>query len=585
MLRAILVAAALAAPVAAAPQSPSGIVINELAYNDTSTDDFEFVEIYNAGTAAVDLTGWTLEEVDLTTGTNGNYVFPSLILNPGEFWVVGDPNVPNVDDAPQGLDLENGADGVALQDGNFVVQDTVIWKLADATLPPPATAEGGMWGDTFSHVRAGVLAVTLGRGIDGVDTDDNACDFRPQTASPGELNILTQDAALPYENNFDDAVGTTVEGDFTYSFTPGNVQDPAAVTVAIIGGIVQPPQAFPASPQGGNITLWHDPTGGGNANWLNNFTQENVMAEAYMYLPPVSAVDPLLLNGDLRVMGVRGHSDSYGEHPDIGGWRSLIACGSGTTIQTGHTGIAWVHQRTSLISDLYLIDFNNGGDDPIILAGPIAITSGVNDGWQRLRLCVAGTDIVANFGGNYGCDDGDRYTATTNTTCANGGCYLTYRECFDDNNNATPLMLDALLVTECTSAGSTLVGTAFPTPFGTPTISENSASTIGNATYAINGSGMIPGNPLTGLIADFGPALPFGVQIAGAPLGAELWVNPTVILVQAADGLGNVTYSIPIPCISPGGLISYQLFDWDLFSGTTALPLGMSQGLETVLGY
>ena len=34
------------------------VVINEFAYDDTSTDNLEFIELYNADTVPVDISGW-----------------------------------------------------------------------------------------------------------------------------------------------------------------------------------------------------------------------------------------------------------------------------------------------------------------------------------------------------------------------------------------------------------------------------------------------------------------------------------------------------------------------------------------------
>ena len=51
-----------------------------------------------------------------------------------------------------------------------------------------------------------------------------------------------------------------------------------------------------------------------------------------------------------------------------------------TSQQPGHTGIAWTCQRTASTCDLYLVDYNNGGGDPIVLGGPIQIVTGTNDG-------------------------------------------------------------------------------------------------------------------------------------------------------------------------------------------------------------
>jgi predicted extracellular nuclease len=47
------------------------VVINEIHHNpDVNTQHYEFIELYNAGSTAVDLSGWSLEEAVM-------YQFPS----------------------------------------------------------------------------------------------------------------------------------------------------------------------------------------------------------------------------------------------------------------------------------------------------------------------------------------------------------------------------------------------------------------------------------------------------------------------------------------------------------------------------
>jgi len=578
--------AALAASTAfaMAPQSPSGVVINELNYDDSGSDDFEFVELYNGSTQPVDISNWTLNGIDGTTSGNGTHTIgPGVVLQPGGFWVVGDAGVPNVNEVISGLALENGADGVFLEDANFVYQDGVCWETADWTNALPIWLEGdGLWGAIQGVERpTGTLVHAFGRGVDGLDTDDNGCDFRPLPATPGQLNLLGLTTALPYANDFDDAVGSTVDADFIYSFTPGNTQDPATIQGAIISGIPQPTFAIPASPQGGNVSVWHDPTGGGNANWLRNFTTADYLLETYVYIPgPNANMDAD--DGEQWSIGVRGHSDSFGEFNDLGGFYSLISCGGGTSVQPGHTGIAWTCQRMASLCDLYLVDYNNGGGDPVVLAGPIPIQAGVNDGWQRLRISALGSNIVANFGGSYGCDNGIRIVTQTNTTCANG-VYMTYRECITDNNNVMPLILDQLLVTEGTTAAATPVGAGSATSLGVPTITASGAPVLGDAAFTVTGGNLL-GAPIAGCIFDLSGPLA-GVPIPGAPPTALLYANPTLVQVQVVAG-GVSTFALPLPCqpAISGAEVVAQVFDWDA-SLPFALPIGLSEGLVLTLGY
>ena len=569
-----------------APQAPQGVVINEFAYDDSGADNYEFIELYNGGSTTVDISGWILVGEEGTSGgaPNGTLTIPAAtILAPGQFWLIGGTNIPGANQAlGTVLRMENGPDGLLLTDAASVPQDGVVWEYANWTAAAPAWLEGdGLGGDIQLHEHANNFN-SISRCIDGVDTDDNGCDFRSAPWTPGTFNVTGYTTTLPYENNFDDAVGSLVDNDYVYSFTPGNTQDPAAVQTAIISGIPQPTQSFAASPQGGNISVWHDPTGGGNANWLKNFPINNYVMEAYVYVTgPNASFDAD--DGEAWVMGVRGCSDSFGEFSNVGGFPSLISCSTNT--QTGHTGIAWVCLRTQTISDLYLVDFNNSGGDFTILAGPIAVQAGVNDGWQRFRIYTQGGDVVGNFGGTLGCDDGQRFTATNATQC-NNGVYFTYRECVSDNNMLLPLMMDALTITESTMAATVVSGTGAPSSAGVPIIGNTGLPVIGNAAFAVTGSSMVPnGNPFCGLLVQLGTPLP-GIQIPGAQIGALQYVNPQVSLLGFANASGNVNFGLGTPCGTgfAGIQMAAQLVDLDV-SLPDSLPIGTSPALTITLGF
>ena len=558
-----------------APQSPSGILINELNYDDEGTDDLEFIELYNAGSNNVDISGWTLNEEDGSAAAgNVHTIAAGTILGPGQFWVIGMPAVPNVNETLS-YSLENGPDGVFLLDAAGTFQDGVCWEVQSWVNPLPSWLEGdGLGGDIQLHEHGGMFQNSISRAIDGIDSDDNGCDFRSAPWTPGSLNILGMTTGLPYKNNFDGLVGSDVTSDFTFSFVAGNVQDPTLLAFPI-----------PASPQGGNVAFWHDPTGGGNANWLNNFSQSDYLLETYVYFTgPNANFDTD--DGENWAIGVRGTSDSFGEYQNIGGFHGIINC---TTTQSGHTGIAWVCNRTQLACELFLVDFNNGagmapGGDFTVLAGPVSIQTGVNDGWQRVRLCVQGTSVVGNFGGTYGCDDGTRFAANTTTNCASG-VYLTYRECVTNNGNLTPLITDDLLINNCTAATSTPIGTGSPSSLGTPSIAST-APIIGDPSFAITVSGLIPGGaPFAGIILSAGSPLA-GIPIPGAPATALLYVNPSFVDIGFANGAGDATFGVPLPCnpMLMGQTLLAQGFDWDI-SLPFALPIGMSPGLVMTLGY
>ncbi|WP_420387538.1 Calx-beta domain-containing protein [Roseivirga sp.] len=95
---------------------PSGISINEAHPAATSTQ--EFVEIYNGGSAEVDLSGLVLV---LFNGSNDQAykdIGLSGTLGANDFYVIGDADVPNLDLSWGSTDLQNGTDAIALYLGS-----------------------------------------------------------------------------------------------------------------------------------------------------------------------------------------------------------------------------------------------------------------------------------------------------------------------------------------------------------------------------------------------------------------------------------------------------------------------------------
>ena len=129
------------APVAA--QSGSQVVINELQYHPASGDyGEEYVELYNAGSAAVDLSGWTFSD-------GVAYTFPPGISIPASGYVVV-ANDPATVEALYGITgvlgpfasgrLSNGGERVALEDSGNTLVDEVTY---DDHIPWPEPPDGG----------------------------------------------------------------------------------------------------------------------------------------------------------------------------------------------------------------------------------------------------------------------------------------------------------------------------------------------------------------------------------------------------------------------------------------------------------
>jgi cysteine-rich repeat protein len=164
------------------PLAAAQLVINEVDYDQPSTDTAEFIEIANTGGAPVNLDTWSIELV----GGDGNVYdtidLPDLELAAGDYYVVcGDPaNVPScdLDDDTDSNFIQNGSpDALRLLDG-AVVQDAVSYEGSVA-----GAVEGtGDSGDSDQPLLA------MARFPDGVDSGDNEADFSVRCITPGAAN-------------------------------------------------------------------------------------------------------------------------------------------------------------------------------------------------------------------------------------------------------------------------------------------------------------------------------------------------------------------------------------------------------------
>jgi hypothetical protein len=69
----------------------AGLVISELMYNPQGTDDFEYIEFYNAGASSISLVGFELVRDEKRDGLD--YTFGVEVLQPGEFILVTEDTV------------------------------------------------------------------------------------------------------------------------------------------------------------------------------------------------------------------------------------------------------------------------------------------------------------------------------------------------------------------------------------------------------------------------------------------------------------------------------------------------------------
>ncbi|MGE0143571.1 MAG: lamin tail domain-containing protein [Planctomycetota bacterium] len=568
LLSTLLMAAAIA------PQGPTGtsptLFINEFSYDDSSTDDFEFVEIFNGGSTPIDLTGWILESRD-PSGLNFSLALGTSILQPGDFFVVGNAAVPNVDLVRPSNFLENDNESLTLIDPSSNVVDTLIYESNKGIFNPALVQGEGIW-DNRQLVEDGSF-ISISRYMDGYQQADNGLAFGNLPWTPGAPNHLGTGS---YFDDFDALVPPADAPRWNGSFKNLRAIDPTLVGPAI-GVNNLNPNAITASPQGGNAAIFWDETGGGNFAVHLGAPSLASSFEAWVYL--ASAATPTAGEHESWSIGVGGSCGDLYNTPDPSG-----ALGAGF-IANGNTGYSWTYQALSTGVTLYLIDHNNGawggsaGSAPTILAS-IPITSGVNDGWQRLLIDVSSGTLTARFGGTLGNPDGTLFSFSVPDLV--GSVYLGYRELVALNSTLRPITLDAITINTCAASHNTDIGHGSPGNAGVPALTSGLAQL---------------GNPFT-LTADFFVAndtavFLFGLQTpaidlastAGALAGAELYLFILDYLGSPTDGSGTATASFTVPALPElcGGELAFQALQIDP-TVPAALPISLTQGRKVRVG-
>jgi predicted extracellular nuclease len=168
----LLALGGFASGAACAQAVASGLVINEIDYDQPGTDIAEFIEIKNAGDVPVSLAGHFLELVNGSGGAIYDTInLPAILLAPGDYFVVcaNAATVPNcdLDDGPDTNFIQNGApDAVALRNADGIV-DTVSYE--GDTVAPYTEGSGFGLADTTDG--------SIARCPDGKDTDRNNIDL------------------------------------------------------------------------------------------------------------------------------------------------------------------------------------------------------------------------------------------------------------------------------------------------------------------------------------------------------------------------------------------------------------------------
>ena len=440
------------------------IVINELVEDeqdfettDITPDIREFVELYNSGASAVDISGWTIGIWDLDTGSQG--VVDTLpggsSIPAGGYFVIGGAAVPNVDYSPVATDLWDNTNNIfELKNSSGTLIDAVGVEtfrgveLLNATQAQidqiaagetaGAAARAGWWGQLESNNDGPDstypnLPMSLGRYLDGRDNNSSGRDFGMIPATPGASNNLPIVAQHDVTNVDAVAVGTVLRDDYYASFKLPRVITPGAVDA-------YNPSAIPASPQGGRAIIAWDETGGGNSVHSDEYTNK---FQIYAYINPTpfnnTATDTTQSEATVYglgttdpLFGTPNSADLLTGQPGTGG--------NITSSSNGSTGVGWLIQRrtsnTAGTQDsaavLQLIDFNDGGDGVLADAPDWNVIetidlTGMAAGWHVLGIeydpatgDVTGTYDAQEFTFDFGTLPDDRDMI--------GNFYIGYRE-------------------------------------------------------------------------------------------------------------------------------------------------------------
>jgi len=183
----------------------AGLVINEVDYDQVGTDTAEFIEVYNSGSQAIDLS--TLALVLVNGSNNLEYARLNLVnagssIAPGQYLVVKSsativlpPGTLTMQFAGTTDQIQNGAlDGVALV-------DTASLRLLDALSYEGSITAAVITGfpGTYNLVEGTPLSASvadnnsvngsLARLPNGIDSNDAATDWNfTTTPTPGAPN-------------------------------------------------------------------------------------------------------------------------------------------------------------------------------------------------------------------------------------------------------------------------------------------------------------------------------------------------------------------------------------------------------------
>ncbi len=303
------------------PGTPA-LVINELDYDQPSTDTAEFLEIKNTGTAAANLAAF---KVQLVNGSNDTVYqtidLPDVTLAAGDFFVVcGDaaatPNC-DLDVSPDTNLIQNGAPDAAALALNGEIVDTLSYEgdVAGYTEGTGATA------DSESAPFVG-----LSRSPDGVDTDNNSADFSLRCVTPGGANSnATSDCPDPNSGGGNGEVGQCGDSATLISDVQGS-----GATSPLIGQLVVIEGVVVGDFQDDNDGPFSDLGGFHLQEEVTDYDMSDETSEGVFVFTGGNDLPNVQVGQTVRVQGTVGEYETSGSSQTQITNPSVLMCGEGT---------------------------------------------------------------------------------------------------------------------------------------------------------------------------------------------------------------------------------------------------------------
>jgi hypothetical protein len=142
------------APTAPVVVEQTVIKINEI-YSRGVTSDPDWIELYNGGTTAVDISGYKIYDIGGQGGTKPKMVLPTGATIPAKGYYVVVTDIPTTTD-PSGFGLSSAGEEVWLENKSGTVIDDVTFPAMDVTQTYSRIPDGSAnWALTSNMTKGG----------------------------------------------------------------------------------------------------------------------------------------------------------------------------------------------------------------------------------------------------------------------------------------------------------------------------------------------------------------------------------------------------------------------------------------------